>query len=64
MEHPIIEIKNIGKKYTIRHDVNKYGKLSYVLGNIFKNPIQILKEKFLKKNGSKEIFWALSDVSF
>ncbi len=63
---PIIEIKNIGKKYNIVHQKGGYVALRDVLTNIFKNPFRFLKKKTQELTGTevKEEFWALKDVSF
>ena len=50
---PIIEVKNLGKKYTIRHDKGSYLTLRDTAANLFK-----------KNRTKKEVFWALRDVSF
>ncbi len=57
MGKPIVEIKNISKKYRISHQAEKYLALRDVLVNKIKKP--------LKKNITiKEDFWALKNVSF
>lgn len=62
---PIIEIKNIGKKYNITHQRGGYVALRDVLMNILKSPFSFLKSKAKKVAGfeKKEDFWALKDVS-
>ncbi len=55
---PIIEVKNIGKKYTINHERGGYVALRDILAGVFRNPFSFLKHK------TKEPFWALKDVSF
>ena len=42
MDKPIIEIKNIAKKYTITHQQGGYIALRDILANILKNPFKIL----------------------
>lgn len=66
MEQPIIEIKNIGKKYNITHQRGGYVALRDVLMNIIKAPFVFLKSKAKQVAGleTKEEFWALKDVSF
>lgn len=63
---PIIEVKNIGKKYQIRHYQGGYVALRDVLMATLRSPFKFLKQK--AKNvagvGTKEEFWALKDVSF
>lgn len=49
---PILEIKNISKKFKINHEQQPYLSLRDSIGNIFKKRI------------SKEDFWALKDVNF
>ncbi len=63
---PIIEVKNISKTYTIRHQLGSYVTLRDVLGNILRHPFKFLRKKVGEVTGteSKEIFWALKDVSF
>lgn len=61
---PIIEIKNISKKYKIGHK-QPYYSLRDTIVSLIKNPVNI----FPKRKGShKEIaddeFWALKDISF
>ncbi|MCR4306657.1 MAG: ABC transporter ATP-binding protein [Candidatus Yonathbacteria bacterium] len=62
---PIIEIKNIGKKYNITHQRGGYVALRDILTNVFKNPFQFAKHKAKQVVGlaKKEEFWALRDVS-
>jgi len=60
---PIIEVKNLSKKYRIRHQehvIVGYKTLRDELTNTFKKPIYWLTGR--KK--TKEDFWALKDVSF
>ncbi len=63
---PIIEIKNLGKKYNITHQQGGYVALRDVITNVFKNPFRFAKSKAKQIAGleKKEIFWALNDVSF
>jgi len=65
MEKPIIEIKNIGKKYNITHQRGGYVALRDVLTNIAKSPFRFLKHKAKKMAGmeTKEEFWALKDIN-
>ncbi len=65
MNQPIIEIKNIGKKYNINHHRGGYVALRDVLTNIAKNPFKFLKKKAKNVMGidTKEEFWALRNVS-
>jgi lipopolysaccharide transport system ATP-binding protein len=66
MEEPIIEIKNIGKKYNITHQRGGYVTLRDILANIVRSPFAFLKTKAKQVAGfeKKEEFWALKNVSF
>jgi len=63
---PIIEVKNIGKKYNINHRRGGYVALRDVLADIFRHPFRFLQRRALAATGlaKKEEFWALKDVSF
>jgi lipopolysaccharide transport system ATP-binding protein len=63
---PIIEVKNIGKKYNIAHQQGRYISLRDVLANIIKKPFSFLKTKAKRVVGleKKEEFWALKDINF
>jgi lipopolysaccharide transport system ATP-binding protein len=63
---PIIEAKGVGKKYNIRQNQGKYIALRDVLMSVIKSPFRFLKDKAkdVAGIGSKEEFWALSDVNF
>lgn len=63
---PIIQAKNIGKRYNIKHYRGGYVALRDVLMNIMRKPFAFLKEKAhaVAGTGSTEEFWALKDVSF
>ena len=63
---PIIEIKNISKKYNITHQRGGYIALRDVLMGIIKSPFSFLKTKARQVVGfeKKEEFWALKDISF
>ena len=54
---PIIEIKNLGKKYNIRHQKGGYVTLRDVIMGVIKNPFKFAKQK------AKEEFWALKDIN-
>jgi lipopolysaccharide transport system ATP-binding protein len=66
MEKPIIEIKNVGKEYSITHQRGSYIALRDVLMNIIKSPFSFLKTKVKQVAGfeKKEEFWALRNVDF
>jgi len=63
---PIIEVKNIGKKYNITHMKGGYVALRDVVATTLKNPFGFIKNKAKSAIGlsKKEEFWALKDVSF
>ena len=62
---PIIEIKNIGKKYNITHQRGGYIALRDVLAGILRNPFKFAKHKAKQIAGiaTKEEFWALRNVN-
>ena len=63
---PIIEIKNVGKKYNITHQRVGYITLRDILANIIRSPLQFAKRKAKQITGfaAKEEFWALKDINF
>jgi lipopolysaccharide transport system ATP-binding protein len=63
---PIIEVKNLGKKYNINHQKGGYITLRDIMTNAIKNPFAFLKRKTKNILGieTKEEFWALKDVNF
>ena len=63
---PIIEVKNVGKRYDIRHYKGQYVTLRDVLTSILKSPFNFAKQKVKGLAGAKtkEHFWALNNVSF
>jgi len=61
---PIIEVKNISKKYNISHQQGSYVALRDVLANIFYHPLRFAKKKVTAPFKAKEEFWALKDVNF
>jgi len=66
MEKPIIEIKNVSKKYQIKHQQGGYVALRDVIANVAKSPFKFFKHKAKVIIGkeSEEEFWALKDVNF
>jgi lipopolysaccharide transport system ATP-binding protein len=66
MSEPIIEIKNIGKRYNINHGQGSYVALRDVIMNVLKKPFAFFKSKVMSAIGlsGKEDFWALRDVNF
>ncbi len=64
MSTPIIEVKNIGKKYNIVHERGRYIALRDVMMNVLKSPFAFLKKKVKHAAGfDKEEFWALRDIN-
>jgi lipopolysaccharide transport system ATP-binding protein len=63
---PIIEVKNIGKKYLISHERGGYVTLRDVMTNILKRPFAFVKTKAKRAVGleKREEFWALRGVDF
>jgi lipopolysaccharide transport system ATP-binding protein len=63
---PIIELRHIGKRYTIDHQRGGYVALRDVLTYIIKRPLRFLTERAKRAAGvaGREEFWALKDVSF
>lgn len=59
MSDNIIEVRNLGKKYIINHQQERYTALRDVMVNKVKN---FGKKKI--QTGEKEEFWAIKDVSF
>lgn len=62
---PIIQIKNVGKKYTIKQYQGNYIALRDVLMTILRSPLKFLKKKAqsVAGIGSREEFWALKDLN-
>jgi len=58
---PIIEVKNLGKKYSIG-ERERYTALRDILANIIKHPLSWLSNK--ARGGPQHDFFALTDVSF
>ncbi len=63
---PVIEIKNVGKRYNITHQRGGYIALRDVITNILRSPMRFLKKKAKQVAGleTKEDFWALKNISF
>jgi len=68
MSQPIIEIKNLSKKYNIIQQRGRpgYVTLRDILTNIAKNPFKFAKRKAKSAIGKmrQEEFWALKNISF
>lgn len=61
---PVIEVKNLGKKYIISHEQKaEYGSLRDSIVSFLKKPFE-KKGQSLSSEEKKEEFWALKDVSF
>lgn len=65
MNKPIIEIKNLGKKYNITHQRGGYVALRDILGNIIRNPFRFARHKAKQITGAntREEFWALRNLN-
>jgi lipopolysaccharide transport system ATP-binding protein len=65
MQEPIIEIRNISKKYQINHERGRYVALRDIISGVVKNPLRFLKSKAKQIAGinTKEDFWAVKDLS-
>ncbi|MEK7213784.1 MAG: ABC transporter ATP-binding protein [Patescibacteria group bacterium] len=63
---PIIQVKNVGKKYDIKHYQGKYVALRDVIMTILQSPFKFMykKAKVITGRETKEEFWALKDISF
>jgi lipopolysaccharide transport system ATP-binding protein len=63
---PLIEAKNLGKKYDIAHMRGGYVALRDVVARAFKDPLRFLGDKARSAVGlsKREEFWALRNVSF
>lgn len=63
---PIIEVKNLSKKYNINHFNGRYVALRDILSQITKSPFSFLKHKTKQILGKikREEFWALKDINF
>lgn len=66
MEDSIIEVTNLGKRYSINHQQGRYIALRDVMAGIFKNPFKYFKGKAKRIVGiaTKEEYWALKNINF
>ena len=66
MEKPIIEVKDLGKKYDIAHMRGGYISLRDVIAGVIRRPFSFVAHKARRAVGleKKEEFWALRGVSF
>lgn len=62
---PVIQIKNVSKKYNIARSERGYVALRDILSEIIKNPFSFAKKKIktISDMASKEEFWALKDIN-
>ena len=62
---PIIEIKDLGKRYEITHQRGSYVALRDILANILRSPFKFAKHKAKQMAGiaTKEEFWALRNIN-
>lgn len=60
---PVIEIKNLSKRYNINRRQEGYVVLREVLANVFRHPLHFVKKKINESFGNKEDFWALRDIN-
>jgi lipopolysaccharide transport system ATP-binding protein len=58
MSEPIIEIRDVGKKYNIYHQSERYLALRDLMTQFFTSPLKTIKEK-----KTREEFWALRNIS-
>jgi lipopolysaccharide transport system ATP-binding protein len=69
MEQPIIEIKNLGKRYNITHQRGGYVSLRDVIMNVVRRPFAFAKTKTTNVanavlgRSTKEVFWALKNIN-
>ena len=61
MNDPIITVKNIGKRYSLRHQSGGYVALRDVIAGAFKRPLSLFKRG---AGTTRETFWALKDINF
>lgn len=60
---PVIEIKNLSKKYNINHQQGGYVALREVIANALRHPIRFIVKKVAGSFKDKEDFWALRDIN-
>lgn len=63
-DHPIVKIKNVGKRYDINRQRGGYIALRDVVMETLRSPLKYLKRKIKKIAGidTKEEFWALQNI--
>ena len=64
--HPVVEVRNIGKKYTIRHQGSGYVALRDILSNVFRYTATAVRNKIkgTAPSETREQFWALRGIDF
>ena len=63
-QQPVIEVKNLSKKYTISHEQKaEYGSFRDTLVSLVKRPFEKKGQHFGAEEKHEE-FWALKDISF
>lgn len=63
MDHPIIQVKNIGKKYVLKHQV-RYLTLRDILASVITAPLRLFTGSKGRAAETTEAFWALKGVDF
>jgi lipopolysaccharide transport system ATP-binding protein len=64
MNHPVISVENLSKRYIIGHQRNGRDGLRHAIEEAFRNPLKWLKARRRNFQATREEFWALKDVSF
>jgi lipopolysaccharide transport system ATP-binding protein len=66
MNHPVITVSNIGKRYTIKHQGSGYVALRDILSNVFKYAGNAIMNKIrgVSPSETKEHFWAVKNINF
>ena len=66
MNHPIISVERLGKRYRIRHQPQgqPYVALRDVLASTLTSPLRWFRQNSHVRSSIAEDFWALKDVSF
>ena len=61
MSNAVITVERLSKRYVISHKSGRGDGLSHALEDFIRAPLKWIRNK---RDGSKEEFWALKDVSF
>ena len=64
MSDAIITVERLSKRYVISHKSGRGDGLSHALEDFIRAPLKWIRDKREARDGSKEEFWALKDVSF